>query len=71
MEDAWRRDYVDEQFLINHNNTQGTVDWHRELAANASGYRLPYELGETSSLSVRITTSDPLIGISRRLAVHG
>ncbi|KAF9874379.1 putative nadp-dependent alcohol dehydrogenase protein [Colletotrichum karsti] len=51
MEDAWSRPYVTDQFLMNHNNTQGTVDWHRDLAANASTYGLTYELGETNSLS--------------------
>lgn len=42
---------------MNHNNTQGVIDLHRELSTNASVYGLPYELGETGSLSVSVAVA--------------
>ncbi|ETS83219.1 hypothetical protein PFICI_05095 [Pestalotiopsis fici W106-1] len=43
--------WLDSQFLMNHNNTQGKVDWQAPLADYATSIGVPYVMGETNSLS--------------------
>ncbi|KAF7536701.1 hypothetical protein G7054_g4302 [Neopestalotiopsis clavispora] len=43
--------WVDSQFLMNHNNTEGKVDLEAPLADYTTSIGVPYVMGETNSLS--------------------